>query len=143
VVDVGGDDGAPAGDFAAHEFGCDERRDLCAETFARRDARLRAVEHFFAAQIFADRDEFHFLGDDAGFGEFILRNGSGSGPAQGLVAHGEFARQVFARRAAIVFGLDLAAVILLDVTTLLDPLRARARQSFLNVDRDVRIGVGP
>ena len=43
---------------------------------------------------------------------------------------------------AVVFRLDVAAFILLDAAALLHPLDARALQAGVDVDGDVRIGVG-
>ena len=49
---------------------------------------------------------------------------------------------MFAPGAAIILRLHLAAVILLDVSPLFNPRRARARETLFNVNRHRRIGVG-
>jgi hypothetical protein len=53
VVDVGGDDGAAAGDFVADEFGRDEGRDFGAEVLAILPAVCGALEGGGAAEVFA------------------------------------------------------------------------------------------
>ena len=68
MVDVGGDDGAAARDFVAHEFRRDEGGQRAAELFAVGERGLGAVEHLFAAEVLAFGDVDHFLGDDAGAG---------------------------------------------------------------------------
>src|SRR5262249_42296837 len=71
VVDVGGDDGAPARDFAADEFRRDEIGDRGAKIFAVTDV----LTCRFAAEVFADGDEFHFRRDDPAPRIFELRDG--------------------------------------------------------------------
>ncbi len=72
MVDVAGDDGATARDFAAHEFRRHERRHRGAEAFAVGQRCFGALELDFAPEIFAGRDVDHLLGDDAGAGKFEL-----------------------------------------------------------------------
>ncbi len=75
MVDVGGDDGAAAGDFGADEVGGDEGGDFGAEVFSILPAILRPFGHGGAADVFAVRDIGHLGGDDAGAG--ILELGDG------------------------------------------------------------------
>ena len=78
VIDVGGDDGAPARDLGAHEFRRDERRDRGAEVFAVRQRFLRALQHLPAAEILALGDVDHLLGDHARARPFKLGERVGS-----------------------------------------------------------------
>ena len=142
VVDVGRDDGAAARDLAAHEFRRDEGGHRAAELLAVGERGLRAVELFLAAEIFALGDVDHFLGDDAGLGEFILRDRLSIQCPPGLRRIGEIARQVLAGDVAVVDRLDRPAFIFLDPAALLHPGDAVARKSLLHVDRHVRVGVG-
>ncbi len=109
VVDVGGDDGAAAGDFAADEFGGDEGGDLGAEVFAVIAAVFRAFGHRFAADVFAVGDVGHLGGDDAGLGVLVLREALAGLGAQGRGEVGELRDQLVAGDVAIVFGLHMAA----------------------------------
>jgi hypothetical protein len=61
VVDVGGDDGAAAGDLVADEFGGDEVGDGGAEILAV----AALVARRFAAEVLALGDIFHLGRDDA------------------------------------------------------------------------------
>ena len=79
MIDVCGNDGAAAGDFRPHEFGCYLARDVGTESF-RLDAdgeancghvrrSIRSIVRMsdaarFASEIFSDRDEFHLGRDD-------------------------------------------------------------------------------
>ena len=75
MVDVGRDDGAAARDLVAHEFRRDERRDRGAEALAVGE-RLRCVgERRLSGEVLAVGDVDHLLGDDAGAGELVLRDG--------------------------------------------------------------------
>jgi hypothetical protein len=144
MVDVGRNDGAAGGDLVAHEFRRDEFRDVRAEAFALFDALGGAFDGGAAAKVFARGDVDHLLGDDAGLGEFILGDRAGARAAQGAVLHREFAGEVFAGCAAIVFRLHVAAVIFLDMAALQHPVTPRAGEAFLHVDghRRVRVRTG-
>ena len=80
MVDVRRDDGAPARDLAAHEFGRHERRHRGAEALAVGERGLGAIEHPLAAKIFALGDVDHFLGDDARARPFVLGDGPHPAP---------------------------------------------------------------
>ena len=72
MIDVGGDDRPTAGDFAHHEFGCDELRDLRAEALAVGDGRGCVLDRRLAREVLAMGDIDHLFGDDPGAGEFVL-----------------------------------------------------------------------
>src|SRR5262245_47260927 len=110
MVDVGGDDGAAAGDFAAHEFGGDEGRDFGAEVFAVCAAFGGAGGHGFAADVFAVGDVGHLGGDDAGAGILELRERLAVG-AERLAAAREFGDELLDRDVAIVLRLHMAAFV--------------------------------
>ena len=74
VVDVGGDDGAAARDLVADEFRGDEFGDRGAEVLAVGAAFGGAFQRLLPAQVLAMRDVDHLFGDDAGAGEFELRD---------------------------------------------------------------------
>ena len=144
MVDVGRDDGAAARDFVAHEFRRDEGRHRGAEALAVGKRGFRALEHLLAAEVFAVGDVDHFLGDDAGAGEFVLRDGlAAERRAAASACSGSCARRCLPETLPLSSGLIVAAVIFLDAAALLHPGDARARQALLDVDRHVRIGVGP
>ncbi len=128
MVDVAGDDGAAARDLAAHEFRRHERRHRGAEAFAVGERGFGAFELLLAAEVFAGRDVDHLLGDDAGAGEFELRDHVAVEAAQRLVMRGEGLRGMRGADIAVVFRLDVAALIFLDAAALLDPCDARARR---------------
>ena len=98
VVDVAGNDGAPARDLAAHELGRDEERHRGAEALAVVMRGLRAVEHVLAAEVLALGHVDHLLGDDAGAGELELGHRLAVEAAQRAVGVGEVAGEVLAGR---------------------------------------------
>ena len=69
MVDIGGDDGAAARNFAPHEFRRHEGRQRCAETFPVGKPRFRLFGRAFAPDILPMRDIGHLFGDDPGAGE--------------------------------------------------------------------------
>ena len=137
MIDVGGDDRASPGDFAADELRRDEGRDLRAKAFAVGKRRLGALELLLAAEVLALGDIDHLLGDDAGAGEFELGDLVAVEAAQGLVIRGEGFCGVRGADIAVVLGLDLAALVLLDAAALLDPGEAIAGEAGIDVDGDV------
>ena len=96
MIDVGGDDGAPARHFAPYELRRDPVGNGSAEAFA--------VARHRAAEIFARRDELHLLSDEALARVVQLRDVAAGFRAQGSAAgtvelrHG----QQFAGRADLV-----------------------------------------
>ena len=142
MVDVAGDDGAAARDLAADEFRRDEGRHRGAKALAVGDGGFGAFELLFAAEVFAGGDVDHLLGDDAGAGEFQLRDHVVADAAQRLVMRGEGFRRMRGADIAVVFRLDVAALIFLDAAALLDPGDAAAREAGVDVDGDGGIGVG-
>ncbi len=76
MIDIGGDDGAAARDFAAHEFRRDEGRQRRAEALPVCEARFSLLGRALPADILAMGDEHHFLGDDPGPRQFELRDGT-------------------------------------------------------------------
>jgi hypothetical protein len=139
VVDVGGDDGAAAGDLVADELGRDVVGDLGAEGLA---VALDRLLHLLAAHVLADGDELHLRGDDAGAGVLELGHGGAAFGPQRAALGGEFADQLVAGDVAVVLGLDLAAGVFLDVAAAADPGLAQARQAGVDVDDGVGVGVG-
>ena len=134
VVDVAGNDGAAARDLAAHEFRRDEGGHLGAKAFAVGERCLGAFELLLAAEVFALGDVDHLLGDDAGAGEFELRDLVAVEAAQRLVMRGEGLCGMRGADIAVVFRLDVAALIFLDAAALLHPGDAAARQAGVDVD---------
>ena len=142
VIDVGGNDGAAARDFAPDEFRRDEQRHRSAEAFAVVVGGLRALQHCLAAEIFALGDVDHFLGDHAGAGPFELGDRLAGEPLQRLWRIREIPREVLAGGVAVVHRLDRTALIFLHTTALLHPFAAGARQALLQIKHHVGIGVG-
>src|SRR5690606_2877818 len=140
VVDVVRDDGAAAGDLLTHELGRDEVGDGGAEVFAVADAG----GGLFAAQVLADGDVFHLRRDDARPGGFGFGDRAALDALEHLMVGGvEAGGEVFARRVAVVLGLDLARVQDGgDVAAVQLPRRLYARQALLDVDGHGRVGVG-
>ena len=118
VVDVGRNDGAPAGDLGAHELGRDVRGDVGAEGFAVGQRRLGAGEHGRAADVLAVGDVGHLLGDDAGARVLELRDGLAGEAAEGLRLGGEVAREMRSGNVAVVLRLHGAAFVGFDVAAL-------------------------
>ncbi len=112
------------------------------EALALCDLFRSAVDGLGAANVFAGGDIDHLFRDDAGLGEFVLRDLVARQAAQGLVRDREFAGKVFALCAAIVFGLHMAPVIFLDAATLQHPGAPVAGEALFHVDGDRRIGIG-
>ena len=141
VVDVGRNDGAAAGDLGANEFRCDERRNFGAETFAVGDARLGLFQRLRAAEVFAVRDVDHFLGDDAGAGEFILRHQLARLAAIDRQVGRTGRDQLVVADIAVVLGLHRAGGDALEAA-FGEPFGAHRRQTGLQVDRHAGVGVG-
>ena len=74
VVDVGGNDGAPARDLAAHEFRRDEGGTAAPKLSPSASAASARSSLQLAAEILALGDVDHLLGDDAGARELELRH---------------------------------------------------------------------
>ena len=138
VVDVGGDDGAAAGDLGHDELGGDELGDFGAEVFAVADG----VEDGFAAEVLADSHELHFRGDDAAPGVVELGDAGRSLGAHHRALSGKFGDEVVGGDVAVVLRLDLAGRHLLHVAARHHPGVAGAGQAFFDVDGGVRVGIG-
>ena len=143
MIDIGGNNRAARRDFITDKFWRDESGNIRAEALPCRNAFFCALNHFFTAQIFALGDVNHFLGDDARFGELILRDHLLADAAKGFVLNREFPREETARCAAIIFGRNVAAFIFLNTAALENPSRARTGETFLNINRDVSIRIRP
>jgi hypothetical protein len=154
VVDVGRQDGAPAGDFVAHEFGRDPRRDRGAEglarmlaaqqrrhAFAGRAGGFQGAQVFLAPQVFADGGELHLGRHDALARVVHLGDVAPAGGAARL------ALQVEAQRGQRRILQTLPAVgggragQFDGVAALADPLAARAGQAGADVDAHFGVGV--
>jgi hypothetical protein len=142
MVDVAGDDGAAARDLGAHELRRDEGGHFSAKAFAIGERGFRALELLLAAEVFALGDVDHLFRDDAGAGEFELGDLVVACAAQRLVVRGKGFCGMRGADIAVVFRLDVAALILLDAATLLHPGEAVARQAGVDVDGHGRIGIG-
>ncbi len=145
VVDVGGDDGAAAGDFGADEFGGDVIGDFGAEAFAVLDFGADFCQRLAAAEVFADGDIFHFGRDDAAAGVGDLRDSLTGFGAQGAhIGGGEGAERPGGGfgEYPIVFRLCLAAFIGFHIAAGANPGVAGAREAARDIDGDGGIGVG-
>ncbi len=87
-------------------------------------------------------DVDHFLGHDARARELELRDRLAGHPTHRLGRIGKGAGQMLAGRVAVVLGLHVAAGVTLDTAALDHPGCAVARQTLLDVDLGVRLGVG-
>ncbi len=141
VVDVGGDDGAAAGDLVAHELGGDEGGDLGAEGLAVLQALLGALQHGGAAEVLAVRDVAHLLGDDPGAGELVLGDRLALAADQQGGLGGAWGDQTVAGGAAVVLGLHGAGLGRAEAAAG-DPGGTHRRQTRLKVDADGGVGVG-
>ena len=141
VVDIGGQDGAAAGDFGAHEVGRHLVGNVGAEILAI--AQRGGGVQFGPLHVLADGDVFHLGGDDAGAGIGQLgRSLARLGPerlAPGAIEHRH--ADGLARLEAVILGAMGAAGIMLDVAALENPLLAQRRQTLGDVHRRRRIGV--
>ena len=142
MVDVAGNDGAAARDLAADELRRDEGGDFGAKAFAVGERGFGALELNFAAEVLALGDVDHLFGDDAGAGEFELRDLVAVEAAQRRVVRGEGLCGMRGADIAVVFRLDVAALVFLDAAALLHPGETVARQAGVDVDGHGRIGVG-
>ena len=141
MVDVGGDDGAAAGDLVADEFRGDEFGDFGAEVLAVGSAFGRTVQRLLPTQVLAVRDVDHLLGDDAGAGEFELRDRLARLAAEHRMIGRAGGDEPVAGGAAIVHILHRAGG---DArkAAFRNPPGAQRRQAGLQVDGDRGIGVG-
>ncbi len=144
VVDIGRDDRTSSRHFGAHEFGRDELRDRRAEALAVRKCLFRALQGGSPPQVLAMGDIDHLFSDDARASEFQLgdalvvmaaleaaiqrsggtgfpvildcrvKPGHDCGRTINEVSRGKLAGEVSGANSAVVFGLHLAAGILLD-----------------------------
>src|SRR5690606_33392374 len=132
-VDVRGDDRAAAGDFVADEFRGDEVGDLGAPVLAVADVLGEAG----AAEVLAFRDVFHLRRDDAAAGVVHLADVAAGTRAQRSAQRGgergDAARAVGAEL-AVVFRLDLARGVFLDVAAGELPFAAQGREAGGDVD---------
>ena len=142
MVDVAGDDGAAARDLGADELRRDEGGDFGAKAFAVGEGCFGTIELLLAAEVFALGDVDHLFRNDAGAGEFELRNLVAVEAAQRLVVRGEGLCGMRGADIAVVFRLDVAAFVLLDAAALLHPGETIAGETGVDVDRHSRIGVG-
>jgi len=146
VVDVGRDDGAATGHFAAHEFGGDQAGDVGAEGFAAVALEIAglavAVLQLFQAGVFTDGDVFHLRGDDAAPGVVHLADVGASFRPQRLadVAEAEVAGLVVRRADAAEQRAGAAQF--LGIAALGDPAGAQRGQAGQQVDGDGRVGIG-
>ncbi len=75
MVDIGGDDGAAAGDLVAHKFRRHKFGHRRAKALPIRMADMGVVQRLGATEIFALGGIDHLIGDDARFRELILGHG--------------------------------------------------------------------
>ena len=139
VVDVGGNDGAAAGNLIADKFRGDEFRDLRPEALTLLNLRLGVFDRFLATKILALGDVDHFLGDDPGLGIFKLRQRASTCAAQRLVLDRKLAGEIFSRRPAIIFRLHIAALVHLDMAALQHPIGAVAGKPLFDINRHARV----
>ena len=166
VVDVGRDDGASGGDFAAHKLGRDLIGDALREALEDAGGVLALhlggahvllvevvaddvggeIRNLRALHVFADGDELHLRGDDAGAGVGELRDHLAGLGLQGLAlridgglqrAEDAFALGggvfgVIRGEVAVVTGLDGAAVVGFHVIAGEDPGLTQAGQAFFH-----------
>ena len=139
VVDIGGDDGAAGRDLGADEFGGDVIGDLRAPILA-----VAGGGAGLAQLGLADRDKFHLGGDQARAGIGELRGGCILGAAQRLHPHREFRHQPVARDKAVILGLHMAALIVLDIAARHDPVAAQGGQALgdIGLNRGICVGAG-
>ena len=140
VVDVVGDDRATPRDLVADEF----RRYVVRD----RSAERLAIEGFLpvellAPEVLADRDIFHLGGDDAAPCIRDLGHRSTRLGAQHLApaAVEQRDRTLFTAPQAIILGLDLAALVELDIAARHDPWLAQLGQTLVDVDLRRRVGI--
>ena len=146
VVDVGGDDGAAAGDLVAHELGRDlardaRRRSACARVLASRAALARSP----ALQVLADGDELHLRRDDAAAGVVHLRDVRARlarAAARRVRDEAQLRRARDRARGAAVARRSTPAAPRRRRGSAIQS-RAQRRQPRAQVDRDVGIGVRP
>ncbi|MCY1525003.1 hypothetical protein D9M68_599660 [compost metagenome] len=154
VVDVGGDDGAAAGHFVAHELGRDDARNARAHRVARHAFRALLVGEVFghplALAVLAQGHVFHFGRDDAAacvvhLGDVGARLGAARRALQrrGTGAQlGQALRVAVFVLGAVVQRVVRAAFITFGVAALDDPGAAHVGQAAAHVDLDLRVGVG-
>jgi hypothetical protein len=139
VIYVRGNDGASGGHLGAHELRRHVIRNACAPSVAVRRAGAGAA---LAAGVLAQRDVLHLRGDDPGARIGELRHGRGAARPQRRAAHRELRRGFRPGGQPIVERLHPPAGVALDVAPRSDPGGARARQPLVDVDGDVRVGIG-
>ena len=141
VIDIGRDHGAAARNLVADKFRRDESWHLGAKALALSDLGLGIFKLFLTAKILALGDIDHLLGDDPGFGIFELGQRTIACPAQWSVPDREFARQIFARGAAIILRADFTARIGFHMSALEHPIGTVAGETFLDINRHAWVGI--
>ncbi len=138
VVDVGRNDGATARDLVAHEFGGDLGWD--------RRAKGIAVAPKRAAKIFANGNEFHFLGDEALACVVKLGDVAAGFGAQGLACGSVelWDGEAFAVLEAVVLRFAGAAFIFFHIAAGENPIATLGSKAFGDIDTNgfVRIRTG-
>ena len=140
MVDVGRNDGPAPRDLVPDEF----RRHMVGDGRAERLAVARRLQRRFAAQVLADRDIFHLRRHDAAPGIGQLGDGGTRLRPEGTPARCRELLKIgrLAAPQAVVFRLDLPAVIGFHIAARLDPARPQRRQAARDVDGHRRIAVG-
>ncbi len=134
MIDVGGNDGAAAGDLRAHEFGRHERRQRRAEALPVGEPRFCFFALALASDILAVRHIDHLLGDNAGAGKLKLGDrGAGNAP-HGLALAGERPREMARGHGPVVLRPDHPPRIDLNAAARFDPGGPQREQSALHVD---------
>ncbi len=156
VVDVVGDDGAAARDFAAHEFGRDLVLQAGTEVLARmlavhqrgelgahRAGLVQAFQIGRTVVVLADGDELHLRRDDALARVMHLRDiRARLGAARRAVQVGKTHRRQFriGRLLTAIFRTQVGQN--LGIAARFDPAGTQRRQALANVDLRRRVGVG-
>ena len=141
MIDVGRDDGAAPRNLGAHEFRRHEFGDFGAEAIAVGEALRRPGERRLARKILAMRDVDHLLGDDPGFGEFVLRDHLALGRRAQRPGCRAQRREAIVAYEAVVLRLDRPA---LDgaIAARGDPRLAQRGQTFGQIGYETGLRVG-
>ena len=141
MVDVGGDDGAPGGNFIADELGGNVFRQAGTEAFPGMLLAQNLAADTFATHVFANGDELHLRRDDPLAGVVQLGNA--------FPGDGAFGRQQAAEAQLIEtvigqprFGIGRAAFAERSaVVTRVDPRLAQLCQPLADINANIRVAI--
>uniref|UniRef100_A0A0N4ZJL5 NAD-specific glutamate dehydrogenase n=1 Tax=Parastrongyloides trichosuri TaxID=131310 RepID=A0A0N4ZJL5_PARTI len=141
MVDVVGQHRTAARDFIAHELRRDDLLDRSAERLARMLLQQAGIADRFQPLVLADRDEFHFRGDDAAARVMHLGDVGTCARTARQAARGEAHRIELRVMLAIATERRTQSFQPLGITAFFHPAATQCRQTSGQIDAHLRVGV--